>query len=164
MQTAEENCAEVRPSLLIDLRPEDLAVAFLLKRFKEMSKESFTDIVSLMEAMLNPDTTPEEQLEIFETAREILFPELVGQVHMGRAGSIKQTPEKLQKRIDHVGRRIAKIRKDKKLTQQQLAKRSGLPQSHISRLEGGVHSPALKSLQKIARALEVDVGDLDPSH
>jgi len=129
-----------------------------------MPKESFRDIVSLAETITNPDTPVEEQCEVFETIREMLFPEVVGDIRIGHVGSVEQTPDGLQRRVDHVGSRIKKKRKEKKLTQVELAKRSGLPQSHICRLEAGVHSPSMKTLEKIARALGVAVGDLDPSN
>jgi len=146
-----------------EFRHEDIMVAFLIERFRQMPKESLRDIVSLVETMTNPDTPVEGQYEIFEAIREILFPEVVRDVRMGRAGSVEQTPEGLQRRMDHVGSRIKKKREEKNLTQIELAKLSGLPQSHICRLEAGVHSPSMKTLEKIARALGVAVGDLDPS-
>ncbi|MDM8008608.1 MAG: helix-turn-helix transcriptional regulator [Phycisphaerae bacterium] len=45
-----------------------------------------------------------------------------------------------------------------------LASKSGLPQSHISRLEAGRHSPSHKTLEKLASALAVPVNRLDPSY
>jgi transcriptional regulator with XRE-family HTH domain len=49
------------------------------------------------------------------------------------------------------------------LTQEQLAAKSGLPQSHISRIENAKHSPSLATLQKIAAALGVPVERFDLS-
>jgi transcriptional regulator with XRE-family HTH domain len=45
----------------------------------------------------------------------------------------------------------------------QLARRSGLRQSHISRLERGRHSPSCVTLEKIAQALGIPVSQLDAS-
>ena len=101
---------------------------------------------------------------MLETVREILFPEMVGGIHEGSAGSITETPEKLQKHTDHVGNAIKNKREEKGWTQVQLAEASGLPQSHVSRLESGVHSPSFTTLEKIAKALGTSVGDLDPSN
>lgn len=153
-----------RPVSPAEFRHEDIMVAFLIERFRQMPKESFRDVVSLVATITNPDTPVEEQYEIFETIREILFPEVVGDVRVGHAGSVEQTPDGLQRRMDHVGSRIKKAREEKNLTQVELAKLSGLPQSHICRLEAGVHSPSMKTQEKIARALGVAVGDLDPSN
>jgi DNA-binding XRE family transcriptional regulator len=158
------NRAQPRPVSPAEFRHEDIMVAFLIERFRRLPKESFSDIVSLAQAITNPETPIEEQYEIFETIREILFPELVGDIRMGRAGSVEQTSDRLQRRMDHVGSMIKKKREEKNLTQTELAKLSGLPQSHICRLEAGVHSPSMKTLEKIARALGIAVGDLDPSN
>jgi len=147
-----------------DLTPEDIVVAFVIERFRQLPRESFGDIVSLIKTLTSPDTPIEDQHEIFETIREILFPELVGEVHIGRAGSIEETQDKLHKRADHIGKTIKRKREEKNLTQAELGQRAGLPQSHICRLEAGMHSPSLRTLEKIASALSVTIGDLDPSN
>ena len=54
-----------------------------------------------------------------------------------------------------IGKIIAAHRKEKGVTQEELAKRMGTTQSAIARLESGKgkHSPTLATLQKYARAL-----------
>jgi predicted transcriptional regulator len=47
------------------------------------------------------------------------------------------------------------------LTQEQLASMTGLPQSHICRLEVGKHVPTRSTIQRIAEALKIDAGKLD---
>lgn len=144
-----------------EFTPEHIAVAFLMKRFTEMPKEAFRDVLELVKQWMDPDTPVEEHAGIFETIREIVFPELVGGIQIGSAGTM---PEKLQKRADHIGSQIKQHRKEKGYTQVQLAEKSGLDQPYICRLEAGGHSPSFKTLEKIAKALGVSVGDLDPSH
>jgi DNA-binding XRE family transcriptional regulator len=153
-----------RDPIPIELTSSHIAVAFLVERFQKMSPEDLKDIFTLMEDMLNPETSRKERMEIFEAVREILFPESIGEVRMGPLAGVDHVPAKLQKRMDYIGRTIKRLRKAKALTQKDLAKRSGLPQPHISRLERGIHSPSFKSLTKIAKALGVEVGELDPSH
>ncbi len=46
------------------------------------------------------------------------------------------------------------------MTQAVLAKKAGLDQVHIARLESGTHDPTLGTLQKFAKALGVKVGKL----
>lgn len=145
------------------LRLEGLVVKYLLERLVELPEESVRDIFSLVEGV-TPDASAEEKNEIFETIEEILCPESIGEIHFGRTGSVEGAPDNLQKRIDYVGGTLKKKRKSMKLTQKKLAEKSGLPQSHISRLETGQHSPSRKTLEKIAKALGVTVGDLDSSH
>ena len=50
-------------------------------------------------------------------------------------------------------KQVIKIRNDQKLTQQQLAERTGTKQSNISRFEKGEYNPSLKFLKKLARGL-----------
>lgn len=56
--------------------------------------------------------------------------------------------------------RIAEIRKDRDLTQTELAERAGLPQSNISRAESGQSSIEVKC--RIADALNLPVPDVFP--
>lgn len=55
---------------------------------------------------------------------------------------------------------IKDLRKNKNLTQKQLAQKAGLSQSTISDLEDGTKSPRLKTLDKIATALEIPTHEL----
>ncbi|OHB75234.1 MAG: hypothetical protein A2W31_11590 [Planctomycetes bacterium RBG_16_64_10] len=61
-----------------------------------------------------------------------------------------------------VSAKIRDCRKAAGLTQQQLEEKTGLPQSHISRLENGEHSPSHATLEKIAKALNMPVTMFDP--
>jgi DNA-binding XRE family transcriptional regulator len=58
--------------------------------------------------------------------------------------------------IDYVSQKIRALRLAADLTQDELAERSGLAQSHICRLELGQHSPNGATLEKLSRALGVD--------
>ena len=67
-------------------------------------------------------------------------------------------------------RRLAKIRKDKKMTQQQMADLIGIHVSQIKRYESGDTQPSLEVLRKIALALNIsadlllfDDNERDPS-
>ncbi|MCP5506227.1 MAG: helix-turn-helix domain-containing protein [Chlamydiales bacterium] len=55
-------------------------------------------------------------------------------------------------RLDHASI-IRLLRKRLHMTQKQLAARSGVPQSFISKLEGGDQEPTLKTLRKLFHAL-----------
>lgn len=57
------------------------------------------------------------------------------------------------------GKKISEIRKSKKITQSELAERTGLTQNHISRIENGEYSPRLDIASKIADALGCKVDD-----
>ncbi len=54
-----------------------------------------------------------------------------------------------------IGDRLRAIREAKKLSQGDIEKRSGLVRPYISRVENGHIVPAVETLEKFARALEV---------
>ena len=51
--------------------------------------------------------------------------------------------------------RLRQLREDKKLSQGDIEKRTGLLRCYISRVENGHTVPAIETLEKLARALEV---------
>jgi len=63
----------------------------------------------------------------------------------------------LQKKL---GRRIASLRKSRKLTQEQLAEAIGCSVEFISLVERGVNAPSVSGLEKFAKILEVVVREL----
>lgn len=56
-----------------------------------------------------------------------------------------------------VGGRIKKLRKDKSLSQAQLAQRADLHFSYVAQIERGEKMPSLKSLERISEALDADM-------
>jgi transcriptional regulator with XRE-family HTH domain len=54
-----------------------------------------------------------------------------------------------------IGERLRKLREEKKLSQGDIEKRTGLLRAYISRVEHGHTTPTIQTLEKIARALEV---------
>jgi transcriptional regulator with XRE-family HTH domain len=63
----------------------------------------------------------------------------------------------LQKRL---GLRIADLRKNRRLTQPELAKAVGCSVDFISLVERGVNAPSVARLEDFAKALKVEVVDL----
>ena len=54
-----------------------------------------------------------------------------------------------------IGDRLRALREEKKLSQGDIEKKTGLLRCYISRLENGHTVPAIETLEKLARALEV---------
>lgn len=54
-----------------------------------------------------------------------------------------------------IGERLRALREQKNLSQAEIEKRSGLFRCYISRVENGHSAPAVETLEKFARALEV---------
>ncbi|CAK7022040.1 helix-turn-helix domain-containing protein [Tissierella carlieri] len=59
-----------------------------------------------------------------------------------------------------IGENIKKYRKEKGLTQKELAEKSNLSRSYLADLERDRYNPSLDSLKLIANSLEVDVSIL----
>lgn len=61
---------------------------------------------------------------------------------------------------EKLGKRIRRARKDRKITQEELADRVDLHYTTISRIERGISNPPVQTVNKIAKALKVDISDL----
>ena len=63
----------------------------------------------------------------------------------------------LQKKL---GKRIASLRKNRKLTQEQIAEALGCSVEFVSLVERGVNAPSVAGLEKFAKILKVEVKEL----
>lgn len=54
-----------------------------------------------------------------------------------------------------IGERLRELRESKKLSQGDIEKRTGLLRCYISRVENGHTVPAVETLEKLARAMEI---------
>jgi len=59
-----------------------------------------------------------------------------------------------------IGDRLRELREEKKLSQGDIEKRTGLLRCYISRVENGHTVPAIETLEKLARALEIPLYQL----
>lgn len=63
-------------------------------------------------------------------------------------------------KLKNLGKRIKELRKNKKLTQEQLAENVGIEQKQICRIENGACFTTFETLDKIASTLDVEITDL----
>jgi len=61
---------------------------------------------------------------------------------------------------EKIGKKIAELRKNVQLTQEQLAIKTNLDRTYIGYLEKGNRSPSVATANKIARALGVSISDI----
>ena len=59
-----------------------------------------------------------------------------------------------------VAHQVREMRRARHLSQRQLAGRMMVPRTYISKIENGKAVPTLSSLERLARALEIDICDL----
>lgn len=69
---------------------------------------------------------------------------------------------KVTKHDYRLGRKIQKLRREKGITQEQLADKLGVSTTWIGYIETGYRRPNLRLLYKIARALGIKVKDIFP--
>jgi DNA-binding XRE family transcriptional regulator len=135
-----------------------LAISVLRERVLSLPPDDRDDLYELLPSLLGDDE--EERMSAQRAAREILAQA------PGRLRPLElpiHPAESLRSWVDFVSRQIREHRTRAGLTQEALAEKSGLPQSHISRLESGQHSPTAKTLEKIAVALGAEPSVFDPS-
>ena len=59
-----------------------------------------------------------------------------------------------------LGSKIRELRKERELTQEDLAYKAGLDYSYINQIENGKRNPSMEAVEKIAKALGVKVQTL----
>jgi DNA-binding XRE family transcriptional regulator len=138
-----------------------LALSVLTTRMLLLPKPDQDDLFTLWQAL--KDTKDEEDRKSIRVAME----EIVIQVPVELRAMdlpIEQRPLSTRRQAwaEHVGRKIKELRERAGLTQVKLAEMAGLPQSHISRLENAEYSATNMTIGKIATALGVAIGEIDP--
>lgn len=66
-------------------------------------------------------------------------------------------PKRNQSKSNMIGVKIRELRCLRELTQSQLAKKSGIPQTSISKIEVGLISPTFTTVQKIIAAMNMNI-------
>lgn len=66
-----------------------------------------------------------------------------------------ETEQKAMKQ--NLADQYVRMRKDKKMTQEQVSQRSGIPRSNIARFESGRYNPSLELMVKMAAAMGMKV-------
>jgi DNA-binding XRE family transcriptional regulator len=135
-----------------------LAVAVIQERIQSLRSDDRQDLMEVIPFLFCDD--PEEVAAAQKAVHAILNQTKASVLP---DSAVKPPNDALVEWLNYISARIRDLRGAARMTQKELAVRSGLPQSHISRLENGQHSPSHKTLVKIAKALEVSLGDLDPT-
>ena len=148
-------------SATMEQRALVMAVATVTERIQRLPKDDRDEVFELVKELRNA-TTREEVESLVAAFLEVLEqrPIAANRISLVSNGD---RHEDLKKWTDYVSNQIRAARTEAGLTQEQLAELSGLPQSHISRLEGGKHSPSRMTLEKIAAALQMPLSNFDPS-
>ena len=132
-----------------------ISLSVVIEQVQSLPKPDRDEFVTLMEHL--KESTDQEERDSLQVAMEEILAQTPITVDVI---DLSATPPAFER---HVGKIIKGIRDKAGMTQQQLAEKAGLLQSHVSRIERGEYSPTNKTLTKLAAALGVSIGVLDPS-
>lgn len=135
----------------------EFSLGVLISRINELPAEDRDDLYTLVRELASAKSK-EEVSAIHDAMLEILD-QREGKVEPSDIDCVDPDVNSSWKQF--IGARVKVARERAGLNQSQVAERSGLPQSHISRIENGVHSPSRKTLEKLASALGIDISELD---
>ena len=132
-----------------------LAYAFAAQvfepRLSALTRADAADFAALANDLAAAETV-EDRVAIVRAIIEILNGPRAGIAQLDLKNQADQ-PEGYKKWVKFVSKAVRDARQAAGMTQQQLHEKTGLPQSHISRIETGKHSPSHATLEKIAAAL-----------
>lgn len=135
-----------------------MAIGIVFERVSRLSAADKKDLLALVKELAH--VKDREEVEAIRNAMvEILDQDPSGIL---RLETPTEMPMKLKKWVAYVSTKMRELRQAKGWTQQDLAKKTGLPQSHISRLEAGQHSPSFTTVNRLASAFGVEITVLDP--
>ena len=142
-----------------ELNPEERAILDRILRLRLSQQTRILQLVGLYQEA----ASEQEGVEIAEALAEILFrdPESLTATTIEGERS-KDAGKALGKHRKYVGGQIRKRRRQLKMSQEELAKRAGIPQSHVCRLETGKHAPTYVTIERLAKAMRVKPSQLDP--
>jgi len=136
-----------------------MAIAVLVERIRGLPKEDKDDLFELSKTLFAAES--EEELQSAAMAYQEILDQKNARV---MAFTVDDEPIDMEGWLGWISDRIKTAREDAGLTQQQLEEATGLSQSHISRLENGVHSPSAVTLKKLAAATAKPISYFDPTH
>ena len=135
-----------------------LALAVFGAHIRGLPKEDQDDMYELTKAFIGAESEEER-----ESAADAMFEILDQAKTTTQVLELSEDPNLLKKWTSFVSQKIKDLRAKANMTQEDLAEKTGLTQSHISRLESGQHSPSAVTLQKLALSLGVPLAVLDPN-
>ena len=137
-----------------------MAVATVIERIGSLSKDDKNDLFELAKVIFDGESS-QEDIDSAALAMTEIFD--APEASVEKVAGLTGPAESLKAWRDFVSKRIREERENAGMSQDELAGRTGLPQSHISRLETGKHSPAAGTITKIANAIGIERGKLDPA-
>jgi len=144
--------------VLLDLKMPGMSGEELLKEFKRIDTDASVIIMTAYPSIESAVSTIKMDAAAYLT-KPFEVDQCIAAIREAVAArGIIVPPER--EILTGIGSTIREVRRGKSLTQGQLANRTNLSRSLISRIESGSAAPSIPSLYKIAVALNVPIGDL----
>ncbi len=154
----EEFRKKIYQVVLLDLKIPGMSGEELLKEFKHIDSDASIIIMTAYPSIESAVSTIKMNAAAYLT-KPFEIDQCVHAIGEAMASrGIVIPPER--EILGGIGATIREVRRGKSLTQGQLANRTNLSRSLISRIESGSAAPSIPSLYKIAVALNVAIGDL----
>jgi len=77
--------------------------------------------------------------------------------HLGKIGSVERDEYEMELKVEILGEMIRTVRKENRLTQEQLGKLVGVNKSQISKLEKNTKNVTIETILKVFRALKTNI-------
>lgn len=159
-----EDAMNLSPVVMEDGERERKEIKRWFSAYSMLPPKKQARVKKLVELFWEADSQ-EEREDITNAVSEIIIPVWRG-VKLSKPVDVEEgVPDEERKAVDgyfrKIGETVREFREKAGMNQIQLAEKSGLTQSHISRLEAGKHAPTQKTIIKIAKALGVAPGKLD---
>jgi DNA-binding XRE family transcriptional regulator len=148
-----------------DLAPEMqqlmLALSILVDRISRLPHEHRGHLLRLLKSLQDHGDDLAERKRIHYAMEEIM---MAAPVAVRSVDELERKPVSggRGKLAAFIGSKIKQLREQRGMTQDQLAEKAGLRQSHVCRLEQGDHTPTRHTLEKVAKALGVQARVFDP--
>jgi DNA-binding XRE family transcriptional regulator len=88
---------------------------------------------------------------------EILTLEQLKDKHIGKVGTAERDKYEFDLKVEVLGEMIKSVRKERKLTQEQLGELIGVQKSQISKLERNTKNVTIETILKVFRALKANI-------
>ncbi|MGC8551750.1 MAG: helix-turn-helix domain-containing protein [Phycisphaerae bacterium] len=137
-----------------------MAVAIVAERIARLPEEDKQDLFELVKALAQAQGA-EEFTAAVGGMREILDQQ--PQKAVAFLPPLGEPSAALVRWNAHIAGAVRKRRENAHLTQQELAAKTGLTQSHISRIENAELSPSHRTVDRLAAALGVEPSEIDPT-
>ena len=144
--------------VLLDLKMPGMSGEELLKEFKHVDSDASVVIMTAYPSIESAVSTIKLDAAAYLT-KPFEVDQCIKAIHEALASRGVMIPPE-REILGNIGSTIREVRRGKTLTQGQLANRTNLSRSLISRIESGSAAPSIPSLFKIAVALNVPIGDL----